>query len=55
MSKFLQSFIYQSIGLNELIRMVYEKFSVTLSIKSYGTYGDTNMLGSPFTKDMKFF
>jgi len=55
MSKFLQSFIYQSIGLNELSRMVYEKFSVTISIKSYGTYGDTNMLGSPLTKNMKFF
>jgi hypothetical protein len=39
----LKSFIYQSIRLNELSCMVHELFSIRLSIKSYGTYGDKNM------------
>jgi len=36
-------FTTQSIGLNELSRIIYEIFSVKLSIKSYEIYGDKNM------------
>jgi hypothetical protein len=35
--------------------MVYEMFSVKLSIKSFGTYGDTNMQESLLIKNIKFF
>ncbi len=36
-------FPYQSIGFNELSRMIKKIFSVKSSIKSYATYGDNNM------------